>query len=220
MKQENSGRDLTDNFLRVTDPIQAKLLADQNTFSYFTPFLAQERTASQAAEEVACSLNAMLYRVGTFLEAGLLKVSRLERRAGRAIKHYRSVADGFFIPFEVTPYAGLEEGLEAQIEERNQRVGKATARLLREAGIEGRRIYRSPTGEVWQEAAADLRSAVNLSGANAPAAVDFFREVKLTIEEAKVLQRELLAYRERYREEDRPGQPYLFEVLLLPTGTR
>jgi hypothetical protein len=88
-------------------------LSDPESFRYFEPFIARDRTVKEAAEAVGCNLDTMLYRVRKFLNAGLLKVTRVEKRAGRPIKHYRSTSEAFFVPFEVTPYAELEERLEA-----------------------------------------------------------------------------------------------------------
>lgn len=44
----------------------------------------------------------MLYRIGQLLDLKLLHVSRVEPRHERALKYYRAVADGFFVPFELT----------------------------------------------------------------------------------------------------------------------
>lgn len=216
MERIHSSRAGSERFLRIDDPTQAKLLTDPISVGYLSPFLARERTVGQAAAEIGCGIGTMYYRVGVFLQAGLLEVRRVEPRAGRSIKHYRSVADGFFIPFEATPYAGLEERLEAQRREIDQRYVEAVARLLREAGVEGQRLYRGPDGEVWQEAAADVNRVIDLDSPDAPAALDFFREVRLTRNEARALQRELLSYRDRHPEEERAGRPYLFQVFLVP----
>jgi hypothetical protein len=50
----------------------------------------------------------MFRQVQHFLELGLLEVTKLETRAGKAIKHYRSVAPGFFIPHTLLPSETLE----------------------------------------------------------------------------------------------------------------
>ncbi len=114
MSGENSGRPLAK--YEVHDPLQARLLTHPVSKEFFKPFLARERTVSQTAAELGRSVSATLYRVKTFLRAGLLYVAREEKRSGRPIKHYRSVADAFLIPSETTPYAGLEERLSAQLE--------------------------------------------------------------------------------------------------------
>ena len=100
MAEGDSGRPPSDVFHTVSDPEQARLLSNRESFRFFEPFVARELSATGAAEEVGCALDTMLYRIKTFVRAGLLQVSRLEKRAGRPIKHYRSVYDAYFIPFE------------------------------------------------------------------------------------------------------------------------
>ena len=162
MAELNSGRPTAAAFCVVRDAEQAKLLSDPKSFRYFDPFIAQTRTVTAAAEEVGCNLDAMLYRVKTFTKAGLLKIECEEKRAGRPIKYYRSSFDAYFVPFEVTPYAGLEERIREMRQANGESLVPAMARLLREFGWEGQRIYRHPQGAVWRESALDAE--VNLYG--------------------------------------------------------
>lgn len=210
----------TTAWLTVDDPAQARLLSDVDSFRYFEPFIARERSVSQAAGEAGCAVDTMLYRVRKFLAAGLLTVARSERRAGRPIKHYRSTADAFFIPFAATPYASLEERLTSQMEPGNRRLVRSIAAVLRESGLEGRRIYRGGTGVVWNESAADIDTPLAPDDPNMPAAIQYGTELYLGFDEAKELQRRLyelfLSYRDR---EIGKGQKYLWQVALLPDAT-
>ena len=128
MTQEDSGRPSAEAFHTVTDAEQARLLSNRESFRFFEPFIAKEQSATAAAAEVGCALDTMLYRIKTLLGAGLLQVAKLEKRAGRPVKHYRSAHDAYFIPFEVTPFANLEERMrehfsEAQIVELTYAMG-------------------------------------------------------------------------------------------------
>lgn len=58
----------------------------------------RERTVRDLAEEMACPIQKAHYHVRTLVDCGLLRIARTEPRGGRPIKHYRSVADSFFIP--------------------------------------------------------------------------------------------------------------------------
>ncbi len=98
----------------VTDQTQARFLTDPAKKTFFIPFLAHDQRVGQAAAEVGCSVNRMLYQVRTLLDCGLLRVVRVEPRAGRAVKVYRSVHDAYFVPFAATPYDTLEERLTVQ----------------------------------------------------------------------------------------------------------
>ena len=80
MKRKDSGRSPPDDALEVTDPAQVRLLTDPVSKAYFKPFLGQALSVSEAAEVHGCSLNAMLYRVRTFLDAGLLEIIRTQKR--------------------------------------------------------------------------------------------------------------------------------------------
>jgi len=228
MKGESSGRPPAEAFVTVQDEKQAKLLSNEGGFDYFKPFLARARTVSQAAEEVGCNLDTMLYRVTTFLEAGLLEVVRLEKRAGRPIKHYRSVHDAYLIPHSVTPYADVEERLRSQMQKGHDVLVQGIAKVLQELEQEGRRVYRrQDTGEVWQESAGDTMLEFDLLDPESlqtrlevyqgPVADAFSDKLFLTDEEAKAFMFELYAVWLRYQgkgEEKR--KPYYFSLGLVP----
>ena len=131
------------------DGEQARLLTEPVSKEFFKPFLARERTASEAAAVMQCSLNTMLYRIKTLLRAELLKVVHEEPRKGRAVKIYRSVHDAYFIPFTVTPYATLEERLEVQSEPIFAGLTRAYAAALRRDNRYGHHIFVNENGVVW-----------------------------------------------------------------------
>lgn len=201
----------------MNDAEQARLLSDPSAFRYFQPFLARESSVSSAAEVVGCGVDTMLYRVRRFCEAGLLKVTRTAKRAGRPIKLYRSSADAFFVPLAVTPFATVEERLAHQMAPFNQQIVHSAAHLIRESGREGRRIYRRPDGEVWIESARDQDSPFSLEDPDLPAAFDVSARLRLDFENAKSLQRELHSLFERYQELSVDGRrEYLLQIVLLP----
>ena len=204
-------------WLVVEDPEQARLLTDLDAARYFEPFIARERSVSEAARELGCRVDTLLYRVRQFLAAGLLEVTRLEKRAGRAIKQYRSVADAFFVPFAATPYANLEELIYRQMEPFNQLAARSAAELLRQSGRDGRRIFRKPNGEVWNDSASDASNPFRLGEEGVPAAYDFRVELQLEPKVALELQRELHELFERYNvQQSERGRRYLWENILLP----
>jgi hypothetical protein len=212
---------LPSEWLTVEDRLQARLLSEEASSRYFEPFLARERTVSQAAAEVGCGVDTMLYRVRTFLAAGLLRVTSVQKRAGRPIKRYRSIADAFFIPFRVTPYATLEERLANQMEAGNRRLVRSIATVLRETGLDGRRIFRRPSGAIWNESAADTQTPITPYDPHMPAAIQFGTELHLGFEEAKELQQELWRLFLRYRErETGEGPSYLWQVAMLPAAAQ
>ena len=98
----------------VVDQTQARFLTDPAKKRFFLPFLARERRVAEAAAEVDCSINRMLYQVRTLVNAGLLQILREEPRAGRPVRVYRSVHDAYFVPFSATPYDTLEQRISVQ----------------------------------------------------------------------------------------------------------
>lgn len=227
-----------DAFVRVDDPVQAKLLSDSAGLRYFEPFVARECTVTQAAREADCTPDAMLYRVRTFVNAGLLVVTREEKRAGRPIKHYRSSHDAYFIPFEVSPFAELEERSRAVWREREPRLMRASAAFIRSLGQEGQRIYRSGRdGEVWRDSAAapgegggalgnllqnitDPEQAMQvIANYRGPVGSDFATELVLEDDDARELLGALLMLWRQYQDKathTAKGKRYHFSATFLP----
>jgi DNA-binding transcriptional ArsR family regulator len=216
MKHDDFGRPSPDAWFQVRDPKQAKLLSDPKTFRYFAPFIAQERSAKEAAEETKISIELMLYHIKNFLRVGLLEVKRTEARQGRSIKYYRAISDAFFLPLEVTPFADLEERLKADHEKRHELIIHNTARVLREVKGEGRRIFRARNGKIMTESVAHSSSSDPLDDPTGPAAINSDLGVRLTYQEAKALQQELYNIVKRYQEPGQEGSRYLLAVTLLP----
>ncbi len=144
MAAPDSGSPSPSDVHTVADAEQARLLTDPRGKEFFKPFRARERSATQAAEELGRPLNSVLYRIGTFLGAGLLEVARTEKRAGRAVKHYRSVHGAYFVPFKLTPYASLEERLQAQAAPIFARLIHDYAAMLMSSERFGQHLLRDP----------------------------------------------------------------------------
>lgn len=232
MTAQDSGRPPAAAFHTVTNPEQARLLSDPESFRFLEPFVARACSVKAAAAEVGCSLSTMLYRVKTFLGAGLLRVARIEKRAGRPIKHYRSAFDAYFIPFEVTPYAGLEERVREHHRAKEEVIVPAAVKLLRDFGQEGYEFYRhTESGTVWANSAAHggeisdaLRLFLNPHDARLAAAYrgplggDFSSELWLTDAEAKALLLKLYELRNdpETRQPSQGTNPYFLSVIFLP----
>ena len=218
MEDYFSRRPPLEAFHTVQNPTQARLLTDPKTRPFFEPFLAREQTVSAAAKGVGCTLHAMLYRVKTFVEAGLLRTTREEPRAGRPVKHYRSTFDAYFIPHGVTPYASLEDALLEKTREQAAFLTRQWAGLLHDIGHDGRRFYRDPYGEVNWESGEVSSVKLDFDNPTYPAAFDFSLEVRLSREEAKALQSELRALYLRYlpARAQTSGGDYVFQAALVP----
>lgn len=211
MTELNSG-----SFHTVTDAGQARLLTEPKSKAFFTPFLARERSASEAATFMGCSLNTTLYRIKTLLRAGLIHVIGERPRKGRTVKVYRSVHDAYFVPFRMTPYATLEERLEVQAEPIFAGLIRAYAAALRQNQRYGHHIFIGEDGAVWTS---DLLP--ELSPAGEPVIYSDMT-VRLRGEDARALGQELRDLYERavrlgmQASGDGAAQNYLSMVVLLP----
>lgn len=141
-------------FRTVADPRAASILADPDWTPWLEPFLGRVSGVAEAARRMGRPLDATRYRVRRMEQAGLIEVVGERRRAGRPIRLYRSVADGFVVPFEATPFVDLEERMQETVQVDAERFARSAAAAMRATGIEARRIYRGPDGAVHQEAAA------------------------------------------------------------------
>ncbi len=191
-------------FRTVTDARAGRLLSDPDWIRYLEPFLGRASGIAEAARAIGRPLDAVRYRVRRMHEAGLLEVVAERRRAGRPVRLYRAVADGFVVPFEATPFADLEERLTEAIAADGRRFARSAARALRAGGFEGRRIYRAPDGSVHQEAAVD--DAAVAAAAVADPVESLSLEARLPRSAARRLLQEMIALARRAEElEVAPG---------------
>jgi len=218
MEAPFSGRATSDAPHVVDDPRQAALLVDDDALRFFRPFLARDATVKDAAEEVGVSLDRMLYRVRTFVDAGLLRVVRERPRAGRPIKVYRSSHDAYFVPYAATPFASLQEVLRERFGDTARRIADALAahEAAHPSGWDGYRLYRTPDGETWVVGNdAEVRDVD---------AVDAFATLRLRQEDAHALRDALAdllttyARRSHDTDPDEGAASYLLQFALVPGG--
>ncbi len=197
------------------------MLMDDDVVRFFRPFLAHDATVGEAASAVGCSPSTMLYRVRTFVRAGLLEVVAEKPRAGRPIKVYRSAHDAYLIPYALTSFASLEEAFYAGYESLAREIAHATARRFAHRRWDGFRLFRNAYGDTSREGAPDASKPNVLDDPHREVAFDFSLRAQLTEDEARALQAELYHYLTRYAPygapEGRPGSSaYLFSIVLMP----
>lgn len=220
MATDDSGRESTPKFHRVDDTRQAKMLSAAGTRKYFEPFLARETSVKQAADVVGCSLNAMLYRVKTFIEAGLVRRVGERKRAGRPIKIYRSVHDAYFVPYSLTPFANLEDSFYAHYEAIFRRLARAQAWHYRQHHQDGQQLWRDARGEVWSPDFDRRDTEADRLDREERIGIDFAAEVRLDGAEAQSLARTLARLRQAQttKKPARQTRTYLFGVYLAATA--
>ena len=203
--------------LSVHNPEVAAILTHPHTLRQLEPFLARENTVKGAAEETGEKPNTVLSRVRRFLKLELLEVAREESRRGRAVKVYRSTADGFFVPFEATS----AESLEAALAERDAYWQELLRHNVVRARLEkvetyGTRIYRDPRGRLQVQMAVTPEQNTTTLAPDDPAVLSAWRDaVYLDFADAKALQREMFDLLKRYQQ-PRGAQRYIVRLGLAP----
>ena len=194
----------------ITEPRAVKLLLDSQRRQALAAFMHGPCSVKRASEKLGWSLKTTHDRVRTLETLGLLRVTHQEARQGRPIKHYRAIADGFFVPFHATVASSFEGFISETLEPGQQMFIK----LFAKAGIElidnpdeaGFRLYAQDDGINFDLTPTAERFDLfrDLLEANAPALLLSYTEMKLTRGDAKRLQHEMLALLERYANRDGP----------------
>jgi hypothetical protein len=194
----------------ITEARAVKVLLDSERRNALGAFMHGPCSVKQAADKLGWSLKTVHDRVRTLEALGLLRVSHLEARQGRPIKYYQAIADGFFVPFHATAASSFEGFITETLEPGQQMFIK----LFAKAGIElinnpdeaGFRLYAqdgaivsdlTPTAERFDF----LR---DLLKPDAPALMLTYIPLKLTRNDAKDLQLEMMALLERYTNRNGP----------------
>src|SRR5262245_22111770 len=211
--------------MRVNDSDAALWLADPERRRWLVPFVGRERTLAEVGRELDVPVNAVLYRARLLVKHGLVRVVGEKQRRGRAMKRYTGAADGFIVPLPLVPVATLE-GLLAMNEMRGQQaltrgLARAVQRLadpdalvlrigIDESGVLGAGLARG---------GAEFDLAGELSRASAPALWSSWSALSLSDDEAKSLQRELVALWRRYQGSSAPTS-YTLRLALVPDRKR
>ncbi|GAA1603229.1 hypothetical protein GCM10009804_69580 [Kribbella hippodromi] len=217
------------NPLILTDQTAAKFLSEPSASRYFVPFLGREASAAVVAGELGVDVGSVTYRIKKMRDLGLLSCTRVEARAGRSIRYYRSAADSVFVPLELTPMVSIGELLRAGRQdswnELEASLEAAWLRLGRDQGW-GIHLYRQSNGAVNRDFVprsllANEQFWPAVLADSAPAVWDQHAAVHLTRPRAKQLQRRLSELISEYIED--PGQSelpparYICHLALAPT---
>ncbi|WP_027483452.1 hypothetical protein [Deinococcus pimensis] len=197
----------------MTSPDAAALLADPARRALLHPFLDRTSSLAGAARELDLPLPRLHYWARRFLNLGLIEVVDVRKRAGRAVRLYRSTARAFFVPFEASSAETFEAKLVRDEAALQARLSALQARSLRQGA-------RSPGTLVWRVDEGLVRAAAFPRQPSEGVVFGVWFERPLGKTRALALKAELLALVERYAalptEEDAGG--VLLRVALAPTG--
>lgn len=218
--------------LRLDDPKAARVVSDPRARRFLEPFIGQERTVSEVAAKLGVNMSSVLYRVRQFIRLGLLREVRTEPRKGRAVRYYRSVADGFFVPFQATllvTQQALSPHTFGEFQRAlNESVGQAWLAAAGEQQMLGVHLYRNESGTLNQNIVPDpdldqpTRFFDQLFEPDAPAVWDTWGNLRLAHEDAKALQREVASLLGRYRTKvkEAGGDEYIVRLAMAPLYDR
>ncbi|MEW1956677.1 hypothetical protein [Kineococcus sp. NPDC059986] len=212
----------------VRSEVAARFLSTPGSLRYFAPFLARETTAGQVARDLGVDIGSVTYRIRRMLDLDLLAHTRTTPRAGRPVRHYRSVADAVFVPLVLTTAESLAEVFRSSRADAADDLAAAAQHAWLQLGAEagwGTHLYRTRGGAVnrdfvprglldsdgfWPQVLAD----------RSPAVWDQYAELHLDRTRAKALQRELADLVRRYAEpvpgQDESGSPHLVHLAMAP----
>lgn len=204
----------------VERPEAVKLCLSQDYAPVLEALMLHEQTVSEVARLLNLPLHAAFHRVERLLSAGLIQVTRLQPRQGRAIRHYRAVAEAFLIPYRHTTLSTLEELVnlhgESFQERLNRAVVQAASVLVHNEAEIGLRIFRDGDSVNFDVTPrAENFDFAELLLPDRPALLVNWGHLHLTRAQAKGLQHELNVLASKYMNLNGP-ETYLFRVALAP----
>lgn len=205
----------------ITERRAMRLLLDNERRRVLTAFMLRPSSVKAAADSLGLPLKTVHDRVRTLEQLGLVRVTHSQARRGRPIKHYRSSADGFFVPFHATASASLgqfiADNLAPQFAIFNAQLAKAAQALIRNPKEAGFRLY-AQGGSIYSDltpSAERFDALRDLLEPEAPALMLSLVPLRLTREDAKHLQRDMQQLLERYAGRGGP-EGYIMHVGLTP----
>jgi hypothetical protein len=199
----------------VNDLRAAAFLSDPEHNGYLLPFLEREVTLSEAASELQVPMNKLHYWVTKMLELGIIRVTRTQKRAGRAIQYYSAIAPAFFVPFAAIPAETFEAQLMLEDVSRQRRLSSAHARARGELPLKyGTLIVR------MEQTQSGIRIEPFPKWRSSDLTFSVWLERTFYLEDAQALLAELKILEERYSSLPEPeiskGKPFFLRLALSP----
>jgi hypothetical protein len=208
-------------WLTVREPRAVSYLLDPVLRAMLSLFMNEPRSIKAVAEELEQPLNAVHHRVKQLEQARLLQIAKLEPRAGRSIKHYQAVAEGFFVPFTATTDDGIAGFVRQQLLPWTNQIYdlmvRASQALIDDIEAVGFRVYKNG-GTISNDFSIEGQRADLLElmlRPESPALIARFETLRLSRARAKQLQREMHDLLEKYADQD-GSEAYTVHVALTP----
>ena len=185
---------------RVETRLQAAALENRLRARLLMACATAERSLSDLERLTGQPLAKLHYHVGRLLAAKLLRVSREQARAGRPIRHFRAVAEGFIVPQELL----------------GDLPGDALAAELRH-------WLQRNRGDVALRYAPDGRGGFTMKlvrdeSERTPKALELWQVFKLSRKQRDALAGELIELFERYAKAEAGSETILAHAAFAPRG--
>lgn len=187
------------DMVTISDARLIRAIALSGAGTYLTAFVDGPTTVSAAAAALEAPLQRVHYWVRRLVDYGALQVVGSQRRRGRPMSLYRSVARSLHIPAELVP-EGQYDRLSGELDRRTRRAIEAAAPQL---AIDGDLVLGlSADGTFFDRIArSELGNVGRVRRPGIPAGlVTTWRTLELTDDEAAELATELWALADRYGE--------------------
>ncbi|WP_233554571.1 hypothetical protein [Deinococcus cavernae] len=211
------GRQGSSEAVVISDLQQARIITDRTQLRRLAPFMGREINITDAAAQLGLSVPAMYKIARRFVALKLLQETRQMKRAGRAIRYYCAPAE-FFVPFSVL---GLEQIGELNRQAHLERFNTNLAHTLRcelPPGW-GTRTGLLPSGERYYSITSAEGELLEQFSDSSPLMLSGWNLLKLTRQEARTLQRQLVQLLEPYLSRPAGGEEhYLTGIFLVRDG--
>lgn len=200
-----------------SDPAAVAFLLDHRERRVLEPFFHTPISLSEAARAANMKLNTMHYRVKRFLSWGLVEQVGSEVRRGHRIKLYQTSADEFVIPFAATTADTLATLMAELTTQVTEQISRDLAATMQQAAGGWEIAVRAGQGEpsdLQFRPSEDAREGRPLAD-DGPTLLWQDTVLRLSKEDAKALQRELVALLARYEERGEDGAQYLLRLGVL-----
>ncbi|HEX5684816.1 MAG TPA: winged helix-turn-helix domain-containing protein [Ideonella sp.] len=114
----------------VSDRAAVEILWHVEKRLHLKPFIGQSADLASAAAQLGISKPAMSYWIGRLMDAGLIRLVRIEKRGRHSISHYRCVADRLRVSLEEAPLSSYEGVLDDFTQRWQAQARTAMARSL------------------------------------------------------------------------------------------
>jgi hypothetical protein len=207
----------------LSDPRVAKWVSQPLGLRVLGQFIAGATPLAPVAAHLGLPPSTVLRWARRWLEVGALVVAQECERAGRSVKWYRAASSRFFIPYEAEGLALPEDVVRRLVQMRVEPQVRGLIEAARVTYTQGETkawgtvLYADRHGELVVRPDFEPGRTPDLLSEGGPAYLNFYSDdMRLSADQAKRLQRELVALLKRYKDQTDGGQAFTLSLVLTP----